>query len=112
MQRLYTGCLLCLYRFVRSIVPPSTLLRHLRDTAEASRVALHRSFTTENLPRLHWVDNFAKCYASRSMFHTRDLLKQCMRTAHGIKPIPIPFNAAWKRDAAGDSIPALPGIAE
>ena len=62
--------------------------------------------------RLHWIDNFAKHYASNSMFSNRDLFKQCLWTAHGFKKLPIDIDLSWKTIEGGDTVAALPNLNE
>ena len=51
----------------RSVTPPSTLYRNLLAWAGEAREALRILFASDRSARLHWVDNYAKSYASRSM---------------------------------------------
>lgn len=74
------------------------------------RNALTVEFQTDRAPRLHWVDNYAKCYASTSMFSNRALYKSCLWTAHGMKRLHAGFDASWVRDHKGTSVPALPDL--
>ena len=100
------------YALLRSIVPPSTLYRHIRNMVNRAREEVEECLQNDDLPRLHWVDNFAKYYASNSMFPNRELFKHCLWTAHGFKQLPLHFDLSWKNGADGESMAALPNIDE
>src|SRR6185437_12858720 len=57
----------------RSAKPPSTLYRHLLAWAGEAGEALRILFASDRSARLHWVENYAKSYASRSMYSNRSL---------------------------------------
>ena len=98
--------------FCRSIVPPATLYRHLKSRVQAVREELEASLNNEMMVRLHWLDNYAKHFASNSMFSNRELFKSCLWTAHALKQLPFAFNMSWKQLDSGDSSPSLPNIDE
>ena len=77
-----------------------------------AREEVEECLQNDDLPRLHWVDNFAKYYASNSMFPNRELFKHCLWTAHGFKQLPLHFDLSWKNGADGESMAALPNIDE
>src|SRR5689334_9596861 len=56
-----------------------------------------RSGTRSAAKRIHWVDNFAKCYSSRSMFSDKSLYKECLWTAHALKRCSMYVDTRWKR---------------
>jgi len=76
------------------------------------RAEVQNALLQDNMLRLHWVDNFAKQYASNSMFSNRDLFKQCLWTAHGFKELKIDVDLSWKMIADDDTVAALPHIDE
>ena len=78
----------------------------------SAREAIEDALLNDKVLRLHWVDNFAKQYASNSMFSNRDLFKQCQWTAHGFKELPIDLDLAWKTIEGGDTVAALPNLEE
>ena len=51
----------------------------MSDTARANVL---EELVDDTFPRLHWVDNFAKYYASASMVINKVLMKECQWTAH------------------------------
>ena len=76
----------------------------MSDTARAN---VMEELADDMLPRLHWVDNFAKYYASSSMFINKALMKECQWTAHGFKRLPTPCAMEWRR-RDDDSIQRCP----
>ena len=62
----------------------------------SAREEIENAILNDKMLRLHWVDNFAKQYASNSMFSNRDLFKQCNWTAHAFKELPIDLDLSWK----------------
>ena len=76
------------------------------------RADVQNALLQDNMLRLHWVDNFAKQYASNSMYSNRDLFKQCMWTAHGFKELKIDLDLSWKTIASDETVAALPHIDE
>src|SRR6185437_7191327 len=96
----------------RSVTPPSTLSRHLLAWAGEAREALRIIFASDRSARLHWVDNYAKSYASRSMYSNRSLFKSCLWTAHGFKKLPPTVSADWILDDTKTPVPALPHLDE
>src|SRR6185437_10109838 len=96
----------------RSVTPPSTLYRHLLAWAGEAREALRILFASDRSARLHWVDNYAKSYASRSMYSNRSLFKSCLWTAHGFKTLPPTISADWILDDTKTPVPALPHLDE
>ena len=96
----------------RSIVPISTFYRRFINYSTNALQLVEAELLDDARPRLHWVDNFAKYYASSSMFTNRDLLKECQWTAHGFKRLPTKCDMAWRRQRSGDTIPALPHLDE
>ena len=95
-----------------SFVPPPTLYRHINAMILSVRADVQNALLQDNMLRLHWVDNFAKQYASNSMFSNRDLFKQCLWTAHGFKELKIDVDLSWKMIADDDTVAALPHIDE
>ena len=75
------------------------------------REEVQNAMLQDNMIRLHWVDNFAKQYASNSMLSNRDLFKQCLWTAHGFKELKIDLDLSWKT-IADQTVAALPHIDE
>ena len=51
-----------------SIVSPSTFYRRFESFADDARELVQDDILGGQQPRLHWIDNFAKYYASNSMF--------------------------------------------
>src|SRR6185437_13605426 len=96
----------------RSVTPPSTLYQHLLAWAGEAREALRILFASDRSARLHWVDNYAKSYASRSMFSNRSLFKSCLWTAHGFKKLPPTMSADWIMDDTKTPVPAMPHLDE
>jgi len=100
------------YVLFSSIVHPATLYRHIRASILSAREEVQESLLNDNVLRLHWVDNFAKNYASNSMFSNRELFKTCLWTAHAFKELPIDLDLSWKTMEDGDNVAALPNIDE
>ena len=98
--------------FFSSIVPPSTLYRHINAKILSAREEIEESLSNVNMLRLHWIDNYAKHYASNSMFSNRDLFRQCLWTAHGFKELPIDIDLSWRTLEGGDTVAALPNLEE
>jgi len=78
----------------------------------SAREDIENALLDDKMLRLHWVDNFAKHYASNSMFSNRDLFKQCNWTAHAFKELPIAIDLSWKTIEGGDTVAALPNLDE
>ncbi len=78
----------------------------------SARGQIETALLDDKMVRLHWVDNFAKQYASNSMFFNRDLFKQCNWTAHAFKELPIAIDLSWKTIDGGDTVTALPNLDE
>jgi len=75
------------------------------------RAEVQNALLQDNMLRLHWVDNFAKQYASNSMFSNRDFSNNAC-TAHGFKELKIDLDLSWKTIAGDETIAALPHIDE
>ena len=90
----------------------STFYRYFRRFAASAQDDIRAEVHDDIYPRLHWVDNFAKYYASTSMFANKSLLQSCQWTAHGFKRLPKFCDLLWHRDLEGESIPALPHLDE
>ena len=84
------------------------MYRHQTKSALLYHNQLLRSFEVQDLPRLHWLDNFAKSYAANDMYIHRDLLHNRYWTAHGYKAVPAQHNLLWSNDADGNPLPAMP----
>ena len=84
------------------------MYRHQHKLVTTYRQELLSAFEIPDLPRLHWLDNFAKSYASNDMFIHRDLLLNRYWTAHGFKTVPVKHNLSWVSTADGSAIPAMP----
>ena len=91
----------------RSLLPVSTMYRHIRTMEYNYRDEIQRVFGDGSLLRLHWLDNFCKSYAANDMY-INELLKNRYWTAHGFKLLPSNIPLDWTYDGNGSAVPALP----
>lgn len=59
---------------------------------------------------LHWLDNYAKCYAANSIFINKEQFRSMLWTAHGMKKLPVAQDMSWVAKAPGVWLPALPSL--
>lgn len=86
----------------------STFYRRIRQASVSRRDTLLQRISQNAHIRLHWVDNYAKFYASASMFTDKELMQSLRWTAHGVKVLRSDVDLSWKRVGAGAVVPALP----
>ena len=60
----------------RALVHPSTANRRIREESTASRASIGNAVDEDALPRLHWIDNYAKSYAANSIFIEKEQFPQ------------------------------------
>ena len=95
-----------------AIVPASTFYRHFANYASTAQSKIKDQLADDVYPRLHWVDNFAKYYATNALWVGKKPFLECLWTAHGYKRLSSPCDLSWHRDQYGDSIPAMPHLDE
>ena len=93
----------------RGLVDPSTANRRVRKETESARASLLQSLHVGSIG-LHWIDNYAKCYAASSIYLNKELLRSMLWTAHGMKKLPAAVDMSWVANPAGLPLPALPHL--
>ena len=94
----------------RGLVHRSTANRRLRQESAASRASIPNAVDEDACPRLHWIDNYAKCYAANSIFIEREQFRSMLWTAHGMKKLPFNVDMSWVPKAPDLFYPALPNL--
>jgi len=93
----------------RGVVSRATYNRRVRKEATAVRNNLINTGFLDERPTLHWLDNYAKCYAAHSIFVNKETFRSMLWTAHGVKKLQSTIDLAWIYDAK-HSVPALPQL--
>ena len=94
----------------RGFVGQSTAYQRARCESAERRDAVLRIVSQDENPRLHWIDNYAKSFASSSIFMDKALFKQMLWTAHGMKVLPLQQDMSWVAKAPSGWPPALPNL--
>jgi hypothetical protein len=94
----------------RGLVGTATLCERSRQESASARTLILDSIATDDCPRLHWLDNYAKCFAANAIFIDKELFKSMLWTAHGMKRLSSAQDMSWVAKPSGVWISALPNL--
>ena len=94
---------------VSGCISRATYHRRVRKEATLRRNNLLNPDLDDGMPRLHWIDNYAKSYAAASIWVNKETFRSMLWTAPGLKKIPLQRSLDWITDGTR-SRPALPPL--
>src|SRR5690348_13526395 len=84
------------------------MYRRLAESTSLTRSTLCRAINEGSLCYVHWIDNYAKFYRASSLLYDKQIQKNCLWTAHGVKVWPGDVDMRYVKTDDGSVVSAMP----